>query len=81
MDDVSLSILLIIAGFSFLLGIVSLLSFYRLRNIKLGFVSIAFFIFFIKAILLIFEVISQDRNSIIIDVIIILMLYFSIAKR
>ena len=81
MEDVFLFISIIMAGLAGLLLIVSFASWYRLRNIKLFFVSLAFLAFLIKAVLLIFEIIIQDDAVIIIDFVILFLLYFSVVKK
>jgi hypothetical protein len=79
---------ILLAGLSLLLLIVSLLSYRRIRNVKLLFVSIAFALFFIKALVLIMSVISNTWDEfgmrwelLLLDVIVIVMLYLSIARK
>lgn len=81
MDDIYLFLTIVMAGLAGLLLIVSFASTYRLKALKLGLVSLAFLMFFIKAILLVFEYIVQDEYAVIIDVIILLLLYFSVVKK
>jgi len=69
------------AGLSCLLLVISFVSWKRLGNLKLALVGFAFLAFFIKAVLLITEIIVQDEKSILIDSFIIVLLYFSILKR
>ena len=81
MDDIYLFLAIIMAGLAGLLLLVSSASWYRLRALKLGLVSIAFLVLFIKAVLLIFEIIIQDKLAVLIDVIVLVILYFSVVKR
>ena len=81
MDNIILFLTIIMAGLSGLILIVSFISWYRIRTAKLAIVGLAFIAFFIKAILLIFELISQDEKSIIIDSLIIVLLYFAVIKK
>ncbi len=68
----------VIAGLSLLLFIISMISYSRLREIKLLFISLSFLIFFIKAVLFIF---INNRNLIIMDLLIIAFLYIAAAKK
>lgn len=81
LDDTVLFLTILMAGLAGLLLVVSSASWYRLRALKLGLVTIAFFVFFIKAVLLVFEIITEDIVAVFIDVIILIILYFSIVKR
>ena len=81
MNDITLFLTIVMAGLSCILLIVSFASWHRLRSVKFLFVSIAFVGFFIKAILLIFEIIIQDEKAVIIDSIILILLYLSIIKK
>ena len=68
----------VIAGLSFLLFVISMISYSRLRELKLLFISLSFLVFFIKAILFIF---MNSKNLIIIDLLIIAFLYIAAAKK
>ena len=68
----------VISGLSLLLFIISMLSYNRLREIKLLFISLSFLVFFIKAILFIF---INNRNLIVMDLLIIAFLYIAAAKK
>ncbi|MFH1101485.1 MAG: hypothetical protein V1726_05585 [Methanobacteriota archaeon] len=81
MDNIVLFLSIVMAGLSGLLFVVSFISWYRVKAMKFVFVSLAFFAFFIKAILLFLGVVVQDEKSVVIDSIIILLLYFSVIKK
>ena len=81
MDNIILFLTIIMAGLSGLILLVSFVSWYRIRAVKLVIVSLAFSAFFIKAVLLIFEFIVQDEKSIVIDSIIIILLYLAVVKK
>ena len=81
MNELTLFLTIILLGLAGLLLIVSSASYYRLGNIKFIFVSIAFLLFLLKALLLIFEIIYQDEIGIFFDFLIIILLYISIIKR
>jgi len=81
MDEIVLFSNIIVVGLSILLFIISMFSFYRVKNFKLLFISIAFLVFIIKGLLVLIEYISQDLLISIIDLVIILLLYFSVAKK
>jgi hypothetical protein len=79
---------ILLAGLSFLLFVVSMLSYRRVKNVKILFVSIAFLLFFIKALLLLVSVVSNTWDEfgmrwelLLLDVIVIVMLYLSIARK
>ncbi len=81
-----LSILL--AGLSFVLFIVSVLSYRRVKSVKILFVSIAFLLFFVKALVLIGSLLANTWEEwgmrwelLLFDVIIIVMLYLSVARK
>ena len=80
-ENIFLFLNILMAGLAGLLLLVSCISWYRIRSLKLAFVSLAFVGFFIKAILLIFSIIIQDEKAVIIDSIILILLYFSIIKK
>jgi hypothetical protein len=65
-----------------------MLSYRRVKNVKILFVSIAFLLFFIKALLLLVSVVSNTWDEfgmrwelLLLDVIVIVMLYLSIARK
>jgi len=79
---------ILLAGLSFLLFVVSMFSYRRVRNIKILIVSIAFLLFFIKALVLIGSLATNTWEDwgmrwelLLFDVIIIVMLYLSIARK
>jgi hypothetical protein len=84
---VSLFLVIVMTGLSALLLIVSLVSSYRLHNTKLALISIAFICFFIKGLLLCFQmllsfqIIQQNNVALVIDLIIITALYFAAIKE
>jgi len=69
------------AGVAGLLFFVSLVSWYRIRSIKVAIVGCAFLVFFLKALLLLLNRITQDINAVIIDTVILVLLYFAIIKK
>ncbi|UCH72302.1 MAG: hypothetical protein JSW62_01785 [Thermoplasmatales archaeon] len=81
MDEITLFLNILIAGFSLLLFIVSIAAYYRLRATKLLLASVAFLAFTVKGLLLITEILSQDRLVLVIDLIVLILLYFSIIKK
>jgi hypothetical protein len=70
---------IVIAGLSFLLFFISAVSFKRIREIKLLFISIALLLFFLKSIIAIVE--NLANPLIFIDLIIIVMLYLAAARK
>lgn len=79
---------ILLAGLSFLLFVVSILSYRRVKSVKILFVSIAFLLFFMKALVLLVSVISNTWDDfgmrwelLLLDVIVIVMLYLSIARK
>lgn len=81
MDEITLFLSILIAGLSTLLFIVSAASYYRLRVLKLLIINLAFLAFIIKGILLSLEYISQARFGLILDLTIIILLYFAVVKK
>ncbi len=81
MDEITLFLSILIAGLSAILFIVSMISTARLRKIKLLLVGTAFIAFIIKGLLLTFEYISQDQIGMVLDIVVILLLYFAIIKK
>ena len=67
-------------GLAALLMIVSAVSWFRLRSIKLGLLCIAFCLFIGKAVLLLSGWLHQDLEAILIDVGVIILLYGSVVK-
>jgi len=80
-ESIYLFLNIIMAGLAGLLFLVSCISWYRIRSLKIALVSLAFAGFFIKAILLIFRILLQDEKAVVIDSIILILLYFSIIKK
>ena len=81
MDDIDLFISILISGFSVLMVIVSSAAYVRLKSTKLLLIGIAFFVFFLKSLLLVTGFIVQSRNALIIDLIIIFVLYCATVKK
>ena len=81
MEEITLFLSILIAGLSTLLFIVSAASYYRLRVLKLLIINLAFLAFIIKGILLSLEYISQARFGLILDLTIIILLYFAVVKK
>ena len=79
MEELLLFSSVVIAGLSFLLFFISLISYHRIRETKLLFISIAFFLFFVKSIIGI--LLNIENYLILIDLIIIIMLYVAAAKK
>jgi uncharacterized membrane protein YhaH (DUF805 family) len=79
---------IVLAGLSFLLFVVSLLSYRRIKSVKILFIAIAFFLFFLKALVLLISVLINSWDDfgmrwelLLLDVIVIVMLYLSIARK
>ncbi len=79
---------ILLAGLSLLLFVVSALSYRRVKNVKILFVSLAFMLFFIKSLVLIGSLLADTWDDwgmrwelLLFDVIIIVMLYLSIARK
>lgn len=68
-------------GLSFLLLLVSAVSYSRIRDLKMLFLTSAFLMFMIKGILLIADIASQSFLLIVFDLVIIVSLYLTVAKR
>ena len=83
---ISLFLTVVMTGLSALLLMVSMVSSYRLRNVKLMLISIAFICFFIKGLrlclqmLLDFEIIRQNNIVLVFDLVVITALYFAAIK-
>jgi len=72
---------IVMAGLSFLLLLVSAVSYSRIRDLKMLFLTSAFLMFMIKGILLIADIASQSFLLIVFDLVIIVSLYLTVAKR
>jgi len=81
MNDLLLFLTVLMAGLAILLFIVSCASWYRLRHLRFALTSAAFAVFICKAILLLSTYIVEDEKAILLDSVILILLYFSIAKR
>jgi len=81
MDEIILFLSIVITGLSALLFVVSAASYIRLKAGKLLIINLAFLAFIIKGFLTIFEYITQSRIGLILDLIIIILLYFAVAKK
>ena len=81
MDEISLFFSILIAGVSSIVFIISMISTVKLKNIKFLLVGIAFLSFLIKGLLLTFELIAQDNLGIILDILVVILLYFAIVKK
>lgn len=81
MDDILLLLSILITGFSLLLFFVSMISYLKLRVSKFILIGIAFLGFTIKGILLLFEFISQGQIPLILDLFVIILIYFAIIKK
>lgn len=91
MDTTEITLILLSAGItilSFNLLVISLFSYWKYRNIKLGLMSIVFLLFFIRGLHFSFDVFAGrvvDINSIIylwiFDLIILVFLYITSLKR
>ena len=69
----------VVAGISLILFVISLISFKRINEVKLLFISLAFLFFFIKTIVFLF--IKSDIDMMLFDLIIIALLYVAAAKK
>ena len=77
MDEIKIFASIVISGISLLLFFISLASFKRIREIKLLFISLSFFVFFVKGLLFLFK----ESSLIFLDLIIIAFLYIAAAKK
>jgi len=68
----------VIAGLSLLLFFISTISYIRIREMKLLFISLSFLVFSIKAIVFLY---MRDERIILMDLIIIALLYAAAAKK
>jgi hypothetical protein len=81
MDEITLFLAILITGLSTLLLVISSVSYYRLKLTKLLIINFAFFAFIIKGLLTLFEIITQTRLGLILDLVIIVLLYFAVIKK
>jgi len=81
MDEITLFLAILITGLAALLFIVSLFSSYRLRNVKFFLIGLAFLALIIKGLLLVFEYTHEDTIGLIIDLVLLILLYFAIVKK
>jgi len=81
MDEITLFLSIIIAGFSLLLAMVSMVAYYRLRAIKLLLVSMAFLAFVVKGVLIVIGIVNQDTLALGIDFVILVLLYFATIRK
>jgi len=68
-------------GLSFLLMLVSVVSYLRIKDIKMLFLVAAFSLFFVKGIFLLAEVAHQSLILIVFDLLIIVSLYLTVVRR
>ena len=81
MDEITLFLSIVVAGFSLLLALVSFVAYYRLHATKLLIVGMAFLGFVVKGLLIAFGVFSQGLIGLVIDFAIIVFLYFAAIKK
>jgi len=88
MDTVNIVIAACVTVFSLGLLFISLISYHRTKNIKLLFVSIVFFVFLIRGILLSVNVFNEQLESLItmpyvgmLDLIMLVLLFIATLKR
>ncbi|UCD91687.1 MAG: hypothetical protein JSV43_05410 [Methanobacteriota archaeon] len=81
-------LVILLAGLSMLLFVVSLVSYRRMGNKRFLLISLAFLLFFIKALVLIssilmnrWEELGMKAEFLVLDVIIVVMFYLSIATK
>jgi len=68
-------------GLSFLLMLVSVVSYLRIKDIKMLFLVAAFSLFFVKGIFLLAEAAHQSLILIVFDLLIIVFLYLTVVRR
>ena len=78
-QEILLFLSVVVAGISLILFIISFISFKRINETKLLFISLAFLFFFIKAIVFLF--IKNNVDIMLFDLIIIALLYMAAAKK
>ena len=81
MEEILLFLSILIAGFSLLLFIVSIIAYSRIKSVKLLIISFAFLAFTVKGVLLLLEFISQDMYATVIDFVVLVLLYLATAKK
>lgn len=81
MDEITLFLSIVIAGFSFLLALVSIVAYTRLRSFKLLLVGFAFLAFVVKGVLVAAGFLNQGILGLVIDFVIIVFLYFAAIKK
>ena len=89
MDRIEIFLRVCLAGFSLLLVATSALAYYRVRNIRLLFITLAFGFFLVKGLLLtisIFlwqyeDILGETESALLLDFAVLAMLYMSVAKR
>ncbi|MCD6171780.1 MAG: hypothetical protein J7J36_05150 [Thermoplasmata archaeon] len=78
-QEILLFLSVVVAGISLILFVISLISFKRINEVKLLFISLAFLFFFIKTIVFLF--IKSGIDMMLFDLIIIALLYVAAAKK
>jgi len=68
-------------GLSFLLLVVSAVSYARIKDMKMLFLVAAFSLFLLKGIFIIADISSESLSLIVIDLLIIVSLYLTVVKR
>ena len=81
MDEITLFLSIVVAGFSLLLAIVSFVAYHRLHATKLFLVGLAFLAFVAKGSLVIAGILNQDKFTLGIDFVILFFLYFATIKK
>ena len=89
MDTVEVFLRVALMGFSLLLFITSVVSYVRVRNNRLLFISLAFAVFFVKGLVLSLAIFVDSVNSaftasvqlIVLDFVILALIYLGIVKR
>jgi hypothetical protein len=81
MDEITLFLSIVVAGFSMLLALVSFVAYFRLHATKLLLVGMAFSAFVIKGALVVIGFLNQDKLGLIIDFVILVFLYLATIKK
>ena len=89
MDTVEVFLRVALMGFSLLLFITSVVSYVRVRNNRLLFISMAFAVFFVKGLVLSIAIFADSVNTvfsaseqlILLDFVILALIYLGIVKR
>ena len=81
MEEVLIFSSIVMAGLSLLLFTVSLVSYLRMKDSKFLFVTLAFFLFFLKGIVISLNYFEQQAQLVIADLFIIIFLYLTLVKR